>query len=371
MSGGLGLHALTRQFDGAAAPTLRDLDLQVPAGGCVALLGPSGSGKSTVLRLVAGLDTPDSGDVTVDGRSVTALPAERRRTALVFQRPRLFPHLDVRDNVAFPLAVAGARRAAARRDAERFLDLVGATHLARRRTSTLSGGQEQRVALARALAARPDVLLLDEPFSALDPLVRGEMHQLLAELRAAVEPTVLLVTHDRLEAAAVADTVAVLLDGRIAQHDTASALHTRPSSLAVHAFLGGQNAVPGVVQDDVHHSALGALELPGAAVDGPATLLLRQEGLALTRPTDPDATVTGPVVSVQQLGARASVRVELAGQTLVVETPQPVEVGQHVGVVVPVSVRHVVGTATADDADLASRAGQERASPGNQKRSVS
>ena len=158
-------------------PVVDGLDLSVPAGGCVALLGESGSGKSTVLRLVAGLEPLRAGAVVVAGRDVSQVPAERRRTALVFQRPRLFPHLDVRDNVAFALVVAGASRRSARERAEAYLDLVGTGHLARRRPSTLSGGQEQRVALARALAAEPDVLLLDEPFSALDPRLRAEMQR--------------------------------------------------------------------------------------------------------------------------------------------------------------------------------------------------
>lgn len=344
MSGQLTIHGLTRRFAGAASPVLDGIDLVVPAGRCVALLGPSGAGKSTALHLVAGLDTPDAGDVLIDGASMRAVPAERRRTVLVFQQPRLFPYLSVLDNIAFPLAVAGARRTAARRGATRFLELVGLADLARRRPASLSGGQAQRVALARALAARPDVLLLDEPFSALDPSVRAEMHTLVAELRAAVEPTILLVTHDRHEAAVLADTVAVLLDGRIAGHDTIGSLYSRPGSLAVHDFLGGRNTIHGHVHAGVHHSALGALALPAPVADGPGALVLRQEAVALTSPTAPAADLVATVRAVTSFGPRSVVDVVVAGLTLVADVAAwdaPAR-GDQVGVVLPLTQRHVV-----------------------------
>lgn len=352
MSAPLSIRGLTRHFPGSATPTVEGLDLEVPAGGCVALLGPSGSGKSTVLRLVAGLDTPDGGDVAVDGRSLAGVPTEGRRTVLVFQKPRLFPHLDVLDNVAFPLAVTGLRRREARRDATRFLELVGLGDFSRRRPGTLSGGQEQRVALARALAARADVILLDEPFSALDPAVRAEMHTLLTELRAAVEPTILLVTHDRHEAAVLADTVAVLLDGRIAQHDTVSVLHAQPSSLAVNAFLGGRNVIPGHVSRGFHRSALGVLELPRVtAGESPAALVIRQESVRLTARGDSAADLTGTVVSAVDQGPRALVEVEIQGgpsetsiSLIVAEVGgwAAPHVGDAVGVVLPLEQRHVL-----------------------------
>ena len=178
MTGHLQVQGLRRDFLGAPG-VLDGVDLEVPPGGCVALLGPSGGGKTTLLRLVAGLDTPDAGRVVLDGQDLGRVPPERRRTALVFQQPRLFPHLSVRDNVAFPLVVDHTPRRPARTEADRFLHLVGAADLSARRPDSLSGGQQQRVALARALAAGPDVLLLDEPFSALDPAVRVDMHRLL------------------------------------------------------------------------------------------------------------------------------------------------------------------------------------------------
>nr|WP_255480721.1 ABC transporter ATP-binding protein [Quadrisphaera sp. RL12-1S] len=327
------------------------LDLDVPATGSVALLGPSGSGKSTTLRLVAGLDTPDAGRVVLDGRDLTRVAPEQRRMAMVFQRPRLFPHLDVRDNVAFPLQVAGAPRRRARTDAERFLDLVGAGELLRRRPRSLSGGQEQRVALARSLAARPQVMLLDEAFSALDPSVRSEMHELLSELRATVETTLLLVTHDRHEAAAVADTVAVLLEGRLAQHGPIQELHTRPATLAVSRFLGGLNEVSGHVDRGAHVSELGQLALPTGATRavsaGAAVLLVRQEAVRLVALDDPTADAFGSVTGIRSRGARALVEVATAAGPLHAELPpgQHPRLRQQVGLVLPVDQRWVVPAA--------------------------
>lgn len=354
MSASLRLAGLRRVFPGAPSPTLDHLDLEVPAGGCVALLGPSGTGKSTALRLAAGLDTPDAGDVLLDGRSLAGVPTERRRTAMVFQRPRLFPHLSVLDNVAFPLEVAGTPRRAAREDAAHFLGLVGAEPLAGRRPASLSGGQEQRVALARALAARPEVLLLDEPFSALDPSVRSEMHRLLDELRAAVEPTVLLVTHDRQEASVVADTVAVLLDGRIAQHAGVDTLYTCPSSLQVSRFLGGLNELPGRVVGGVHESVAGRLALPDGAGPvvgaGPATLVVRQEAVRVVAATAADADVVGTVERVGPQGARSLVRVATSAGPLHAEAApgSAPHVGDTVGLHLPLDQRWVVPAVTAD-----------------------
>ena len=346
MSGHLRVQGLRRTFAGAPSPVLGGVDLEVPPAGCVALLGPSGGGKSTLLRLVAGLDTPDGGSVEIDGRDMAAVPPERRGTALVFQGSRLFPHLSVRDNVAFPLVVASTPRREARRDADRFLHLVGAAELTGRRPSSLSGGQAQRVALARALAADPDVLLLDEPFSALDPSVRSEMHQLLAELRAVVEPTLLLVTHDRQEAAVVADTVAVLLDGRIAQHDTVDTLYGRPASREVNTFLGGRNEIAGRLVAGVHISPLGHLDVPGSegVPDGPAALVIRQEAVRLVAATDPAAHVRGTVGRVGPQGARSLVEVTTAAGALYVESApgERWNAGNCVGLALPMRQRWVL-----------------------------
>jgi len=306
MSTQLTLRGLTRHYPGSRAAALSSLDLTVPAGACLALLGPSGSGKTTVLRLAGGLDRPDAGDVLLDGRSVLDVAPEHRGMAMVFQRPLLFPHRNVLDNVAFAARVRGTPRRKAREQARDYLDLVHLPDLGHRRPSELSGGQQQRVAVARALAARPRVLMLDEPFSALDAPLREEMHDLVRQIREALEPTIVLVTHDQHEAAALADEVAVLSEGRLAQHDTVDRLYTRPLSLLVARQMGGRNEVPGEVRGHHHHSVLGSLALP---VDvrppqGPGFLVFRQESVHVTEPDDRDVDARGTVTTVRVIGAR-------------------------------------------------------------------
>ena len=278
----------------------------------LAVLGPSGSGKTTLLRVAAGLEPPESGDVLLDGTSVLGVPPEQRDLTVMFQKPHLFPHLSVLDNVAFADRLGGRSRSQSRAAAQRYLDLVHLGDLSRRRPRQLSGGQEQRVALARALAANRRVMLLDEPFSALDTTLRTSMHQLLGEVRAALDPTIVIVTHD-LDEAGLAERVAVLVEGRIEQCDTVQALYTTPTSVAVARLVGGFNELPGVVESGVHHSSLGAGALPAAVdVRGRAVLLVRKERLTLVAPESP-GTSTGRVVEVRQSGPHQDVVVELDG----------------------------------------------------------
>ena len=353
MSGGrLELRGLTRVHGRGAVPALADFSLDVPSGSCVAILGPSGSGKSTVLRLTAGLDEPSAGSVRLDGADLAGVAPERRGMAMVFQRPLLFPHLSVRDNVAFADRVRGVPRRAARQRAERFLDLVQLGGFGRRPARALSGGQEQRVALARALAAEPRVLLLDEAFSALDAALREEMHELLADLRMRLDPTILLVTHDHAEADALADSVAVLDAGRLLQAGSMRELYARPASLAVSRLLGGRTEVAGVVRGGRHHSPLGALDLPSPVPDGPGVLVVRHEAVGVTPPADGDAR--GTVVRVRRRGLRSLITVEVSGDggTASVDAElgpgQDVPTGRAVGLRLPVADRSVV--APTDDA---------------------
>ncbi|SNS84752.1 putative spermidine/putrescine transport system ATP-binding protein [Geodermatophilus pulveris] len=357
MSAALDLEGLTRVHASGSAPALDGFTLDVPAGSCVAVLGPSGSGKSTVLRLTAGLDEPTAGSVRLDGRDLAGVPPERRGMAMVFQRPLLFPHLSVRDNVAFADRVRGVPRRRARERAEEYLGLVQLAGYGDRPARALSGGQEQRVALARALAAEPRVLLLDEPFSALDTALRAEMHDLLADLRLRLDPTVLLVTHDPAEADALADAVAVLDGGRLQQAGPLGELYARPASLAVSRLLGGRTEVPGTVRDGVHTSALGPLALPGPVPDGPGVLVVRPEAVRVTAPGDPAADVTGTVVRVRRRGLRALVVVQVPGPVgTAVEAElaagEELPAGRPVGLVLPVGARTVVppaGPASAPD----------------------
>lgn len=283
MSSHLELKAITHRYAGAKENDLNDVCLTVDASRTVALLGASGSGKSTLLRVAAGLEEPAAGQVLVDGEDLSGTPPDRRGIGLVFQQPLLFPHLNVVDNVAFSARMAGYSKQRARREALEFLDLVQLQDYAQRHTRQLSGGQEQRVSLARALAQQPRLLLMDEPFSSLDSRLREDMYQLVARIREQLEPTIVIVTHDRREASVLADSIAVLESGRILQHGPVPQLHYRPDSLAVSRILGGLNEIPGEVNGGIHSSALGRIKVQDTAKDGAAYLVIRQETLNLVR----------------------------------------------------------------------------------------
>ena len=333
MNAALRLSSVTHRHPDAEQPTLDRVDLEVQPGQMVAVLGPSGSGKSTLLRVAAGLEQPESGDVLLDGSSVLGVPPEQRDLTVMFQKPHLFPHLNVLDNVAFADRLRGESRARSRAVARRYLDLVHLGDLGRRRPRQLSGGQEQRVALARALAAGRRVMLLDEPFSALDTSLRGSMHELLTEVRAALDPTIVIVTHD-LDEAGLADKVAVLVEGQVEQFDTMQRLYAAPRTLAVARLLGGFNEVPGVVESGVHRSRLGTFVVPPAArVEGAAVLLVRKERLLLVEPEA--AAATGRVVRVRQSGPHQDVVVEVDDRMrweVEVRTGTAPRPGDHAGV---------------------------------------
>ena len=342
MTSHLLLDAVSKSFSSAHAPALDAVTLDVAAGSCTAILGPSGSGKSTILRVMAGLDPVTSGQVLVDGVDVAGLAPERRGMGMVFQRPLLFPHLSVLDNVAFADRVSGVPRAAARRNAERYLDMVQLGGYGRRSVRELSGGQEQRVAIARALAAQPRVLLLDEPFSALDPELRSDMHALIDGIRSALSPTIVLVTHDRDEASAVADRIAVLHEGELLQHDTVDGVYNRPVSLRVARLMGGLNEVPGMVVDGTHVSAMGAVPLDAVwpAIEGHATLVVRQEALAVRAlngaGTGRGDEFVGTVAGIRHLGPRRLLAVSFAEDAVMLSAELPP--GQAVGIGSPVGV---------------------------------
>lgn len=234
--------SLTRSF--GAVQAARDVSLTVEAGETLALLGPSGCGKSTVLRMIAGLETPDSGRVSVAGREVTTLPPEQRHVGLVFQDYALFPHLSVLDNVAYGPRRRGETKLAAQARAYEALELVALAELAGRFPAQLSGGQQQRVALARALATRSPLLLLDEPLSNLDEKLRAELRSELRALFGRVGAGVLIVTHDQREALALADRVAVMRAGQIVQVGAAQEVFREPKTAWVAEFLGWQNILP-------------------------------------------------------------------------------------------------------------------------------
>ena len=264
------LDRVTKRFGGVDA--VADTSLAVTRGELLAVLGPSGCGKTTMLRLIAGFEMPDSGTVRVDGRVVSGegwVPPERRHVGMVFQDYALFPHMSVADNVGYGLP----KKARAARVAE-VLELVGLGGLEERRPHELSGGQQQRVALARALAPEPSTVLLDEPWSNIDPLLRGAMRDDIARILRSAGVTVVLVTHDQEEAFSLADRIALMDGGRIAQVGTPEDMYYRPASRRVAEFVGATNFVPAgsrigtrVVEHGADGEVLVRPELVGLRID--------------------------------------------------------------------------------------------------------
>lgn len=258
---------------------LRRLSLEVAPGRRTVLVGPSGAGKTTLMRAVAGLERLEEGEVELGERSLAGVPSHRRRVALVFQEPRLLPHLDVTDNVAFPLRAAGVGRRERRARGWALLDEVGLAALADRRVKGLSAGEQQRVALARALCAEPELLMLDEPLASLDPNRRESLRRLIVRLQRERGLTTLLITHDRAEAAELGEWVALMLEGRILQHDEPRALFERPASAAVARFFGATNLLDGRVTEG--RLDLGGVSVPAPGPEGTATLTIRPEDVRI------------------------------------------------------------------------------------------
>ncbi len=302
--------ALSKSFRGT--PVLREVDLVVPSGALFAILGASGSGKTTLLRLLSGFERADSGAIEIDGRQVSGpgvhIPPERRQVGYVSQEGSLFPHLSVADNVVFGLPRTQRRD---RRKAEALLESVGLTaSYARRAPHELSGGEQQRVALARALAPAPKLVLLDEPFSALDAALRLETRQAVAAVLAAAGATALLVTHDQSEALSMGERVAVLRDGAMAQVAAPENLYRQPADMALAQFVGEAVLLPGVVAGGKATCALGRLQLALPVPDGPVDMMVRPEQIRLERRTSPGAT-KAQVQAVTYYGHDASITLSL------------------------------------------------------------
>ncbi len=313
---------LRRRFGQVNA--LDGLSLDLAPGELVALLGPSGCGKTTALRSLAGLESLDSGSVLVGDRDITAVPASRRDMGMVFQAYSLFPHLTARENVAFGLRLRRIGGAQRRKVADRLLELVHLATQGDRYPHELSGGQQQRVALARALAIEPQVLLLDEPLSALDAKVRSALRDEIRRIQTEVGITTVFVTHDQDEALAIADRVAVIFAGRVAQIAPPAELYERPRSAQVADFVGLSSRIRG----EASGGAATVLDtrvplLEGSATDGPVTVLVRPEVVEV----EPDPAGPDRVVTVSFLGSIARVQVRLRDGTLVLAQVSSAEVG--------------------------------------------
>jgi len=324
-----------------------DLSLRLAAGSFTALLGPSGCGKSTTLALLAGLLTPDAGDIILDGASVLGVAAERRPVCLVFQKPLLFPHLSVAQNVGFGLRMHGVARRDLAPRVQAMLEQVQLRGLGGRRVGALSGGQEQRVALARALVLKPRLLLLDEPFSQLDPELRAEMRALVRSLHDEATMTTLFVTHDQGEAVEVADEIVLMLDGRLAGQGRPELFYRAPPTLAAARFFGVTNEIVGSVASRCFRSPSGLAVRTDAAdsADGAAVLVVRPEALRLADTSSPDS-LPGQLVAARFAGAHLALDVTTAAGVLAVHVPveTAVQVGGQLRVRVPAEASTVFAT---------------------------
>lgn len=320
----LRIAGLTKSY-GPDTTVLDGLDLTVPGGSLAAVLGPSGCGKTTLLRIIAGFLRAGAGTVAVGGRVLTGpgahVPPERRRIGIVPQEGALFPHLSVARNVAFGVP----DRAARRRRTEEMLELVGLAGHGGRMPHELSGGQQQRVALARALAPEPALVLLDEPFNALDSALRTGLR---ADVRAALRAlgaTALLVTHDQQEALSIADLVAVVHDGRVAQCGSPQDVYTRPANPWLAGFVGDAVLLPGTAENGTVTTALGTVKVrTSGETPHRGTVVLRPEQLRLTEPGD--TIPRGTVTDVRYYGHDAMITITVDG----LDRPVDIRVDGHV-----------------------------------------
>ena len=318
------LRELSKRF--ASVRAVDEVDLEIRQGEFFALLGPSGCGKTTLLRMIAGFETPSAGEISLDGQPMTAFPPNRRPVNMVFQNYAIFPHLNVRDNIAYGLRRLKLSRAERDQRVDAALDLIKLQGFESRHAHQLSGGQRQRVALARALVRQPLVLLLDEPLGALDKKLRAQMQIELRALQKKVGITFVFVTHDQEEALSISDRIAVMADGRVLQVDTPSRLYERPASRAVADFIGTINLFPGVVsaiesdQATVDTGPVGMVQarcpdFPLAA-GSVVTVAVRPEKIrVLSEAPDKTVNVTcGNIEAAAYLGDRSHFHVLIAGR---------------------------------------------------------
>lgn len=328
-----------------------NLDLELPDGSFTVLVGPSGCGKSTSLRMLAGLETISSGEIFIGDRNVTALEPKERDVAMVFQNYALYPHLNVRENIAFPLRATKTSRVEALRRADEVGESLGLEHLMARKPKDLSGGQQQRVAIGRAIIRQPSVFLFDEPLSNLDAKLRVETRTELLQIQRRLGVTALYVTHDQEEAMTLSDRMVVMRDGQIAQQGTPQEVYGRPDSTFVAAFVGSpkMNLLDGTIEGR-RFATGGSLRL---AVDtehsGPLTLGVRPDNLVLTpNEQKPDARV----ILIELLGPRAIIALAAGEERLTAVVNASALTGLDTGGPVSLSIRpgtaHYFSAATGD-----------------------
>lgn len=320
------LENLTKTYPGETIPAVNDVSMRIEGGSLTALLGPSACGKSTILKMIAGLLAPTSGDIRFAGQSILHLPPNRRDAVMVFQNHLLFPYMTVGENVGFGLKMRRLPKKEIADAVGRTLEFVQLDSMEKRKPSQLSGGQQQRVALARALVLRPKILLLDEPFSNLDANLRLEMQQLLKSLHQELKTTMLFVTHDQEEAVALSSKIALILGGTLRQYAPAVSLYQKPQNQEVAKFFGAKNFIPGECASGYFDCSLGRFALPDGAPDTGNILTIRPENFVIGADGNTENSVQATIVSKQFLGNQT--RIEMRKESISFEALLPPHIAE-------------------------------------------
>ena len=324
------LKNISVSFDGQ--PVLKNINLYIRDGEFVTLLGPSGCGKTTTLRIIAGFQAPDSGEVIFEGKVINGVPAHKRQVNTIFQRYALFPNRNVFDNVAFGLEQKKLPKAEIRKTVEEMLALVNLKGFEKRRIGSLSGGQQQRVAIARALAVKPRVLLLDEPLGALDLKLRKDMQVELKNIQQRLGITFIYVTHDQEEALSMSDTIVVLDNGEIQQIGTPTDIYNEPKNAFVADFIGESNILDGIMHEDFSvefHGMRFQCVDKGFGKDEPVDVVVRPEDVDIVPPEE--GMLRGVVTSVTFKGVHYEIIVDIDGFKWMVQTTGYSAVGDEIG----------------------------------------
>ena len=335
------LKAISKSYDGVTV--LDSINLHIYDNEFLTLLGPSGCGKTTTLRMIGGFETPDTGDVLFLGERINDLPAHKRNVNTVFQRYALFTHLNVFDNVAFPLKEKKVPREEIEQKVTEMLQLVKLTGFEKRNVTNLSGGQQQRVAIARALVSRPQVLLLDEPLGALDLKLRKDMQQELKSIQKATGITFIFVTHDQEEALSMSDTIVVMSDGRIQQIGTPTDIYNEPKNAFVADFIGESNIVDGVMREDFKVTFSGhTFECvdKGFEKNEPVDVVVRPEDVDIV-PLE-KGMLQGLITSVTFMGVHYEIIVDINGFKWMIQTTDYAAEGEKVGIYIEPDAIHIM-----------------------------
>ncbi len=335
------LKGISKSFDGEKV--LNGINLYIRDGEFITLLGPSGCGKTTTLRIIGGFETADEGQLYFDGTEISGVPAYKRHVNTVFQKYALFPHLNVYENIAFPLRLQKTAEEEIERRVEEMLRMVALVGFENKSVSTLSGGQQQRVAIARALISHPRVLLLDEPLGALDLKLRKDMQNELKNIQKAIGITFIYVTHDQEEALSMSDTIVVMADGEIQQIGTPTDIYNEPKNAFVADFIGESNIVDGVMLADKKVRMAGHTfdcVDGGFAKNEPVDVVIRPEDVDVVAPER--GMLTGTVTSVTFKGVHYEIIVDIHGFKWMIQSTDYVAPEQHIGLFIEPDAIHIM-----------------------------